>query len=96
MAIGARARVHTIRRTITVLSITFRGPANSAARENAHCHSLNAAGVLAFCAFAVCSTVWGMGYRTHGLQNSRVFAGEKRDVHEPVSRTIRTAVPADR
>ena len=25
MAIGARARVHTIRRTITVLSITFRG-----------------------------------------------------------------------
>ena len=63
--------------------------ANSAAPENAHCHSLNAVGVLAFCAFAVCSTVWGMGYRTHGLQNSRVFAGEKRekrDVHEPVSK----------
>ena len=78
MAIGARARVHTIRRTITVLSITFRGRQQRCTLENAHCHSLNAVGVLAFCAFAVCSTVWGMGYRTHGLQNSRVFAGEKR------------------
>ena len=97
MAIGARARVHTIRRTITVLSITFRGRQQRCPRERSLCHSLNATGVLAFCAFAVCSTVWGMGYRTHGLQNSRVFAGEKRDVHEPVSRTIRgTAVPADR